>query len=148
MMERARYNGNGMWNNGRRGCGCGTVPARSNTCGLCGNTARRDAREDQIRPRNDGGCGCSCGGHADRPNNALLRELRKVDFSLIDLILYLDMYPDCEESKQRYRCLQAKRNQLLAALAEDGYPISPQSVVGDFSHWTEGPWPWEIGANE
>ena len=125
---------------------------RSGGCGNSCNRARNDSRENgcgnawgDTRSRS---CGYGCSGNTrsdtkNRPNSRLLRELQKVDFSLIDLILYLDMYPDCEDSKQMYCTLQAQRQKLLQALAEDGYPISPQSVTGKFSDWTEGPWPWE-----
>ena len=86
-------------------------------------------------------------GDQKRFDSALLQALRKVDFSLIDVILYLDAYPDCAEAMQRHKELRCEREKLLAKLAESGYPISPQSVVGEYRAWTDGPWPWEFAAN-
>lgn len=109
--------------------GCGGTSVDGPSCSLCG------------RPS------FSCKGGKDRYDSMLMQKLRKVDFSLTDVILYLDAYPDCAEAMQRYRELQCERDRLLRQLAENGYPLSPQSVVGDFRSWTDGPWPWEPSAN-
>jgi len=133
--SRMRYAQNSAANSRRGGCGCGhgdlaDEQSSAHSCGLCGTNKKP-----------------SCQGDQSRLDSKLLQALRKVDFSLIDVILYLDAYPDCAEAMKQYHQLRCEREKLLAQLAEAGYPISPQSVVKDFRHWTDGPWPWEFSAN-
>ena len=77
----------------------------------------------------------------------MLRKLQKVDFSLIDLILYLDTNPQCERSKQMYRSLKEQREALMEQLSVKGMPVTAQSVAGCHDEWIRGPWPWEYAAN-
>ena len=77
-----------------------------------------------------------------------LEKLRKLDFSIIDTILYLDVYPDCKEALKYYHALLAERQQLVHKLAEEyDMPITNFDNLNDTSWvWIDNPWPWEITA--
>jgi spore coat protein JB len=78
-----------------------------------------------------------------------LERLRKVDFALIDTVLYLDMYPCCKKALDHYHKLKEEREALMSALAKDcDMPMTSfANESGDSWVWTKGPWPWEPSAN-
>lgn len=78
---------------------------------------------------------------------ALQKKLQKVSFALVEVILYLDAYPDCEKAKKYYKELANERDSLLKALSSAGMPMSAMNVEGSQWTWTKGPWPWEYEAN-
>lgn len=89
-------------------------------------------------PRMNAGC---------QGNGDLMKKLQKVDFSIVDTVLYLDAYPHCPKAKARYNELIAERAALLSAMSAAGKPINNMSVTSDGWSWGDGPWPWEYDAN-
>ena len=94
-------------------------------------------------------CGCGCGGSEDRAScKALLEKLRLIDFSLYEVVLYLDAHPNCCEALEMYHKLLGQRKEVL-----DRYEAAcgPLTVGGNRSHtswdWFKGPFPWEYEAN-
>ena len=86
---------------------------------------------------------CSRGG-GDAQMRARMRRLQIIDFALQELILYLDMYPDCRRALQKYHALKAEREQLVRILQESGVPITAFGVENQERwDWTDAPWPWE-----
>ena len=103
---------------------------------------------------------CSCDNEMDnnmvmsenRPDRddcerkQMLMEIRELNFSVIELGLYLDTHPE----DQRALCLHRKYVKELKEL-KDKY----QKVYGPLSiyfpcnkwRWLEEPWPWERGNN-
>ena len=83
------------------------------------------------------------------PNNVkgIQKRLQKISFALVELVLYLDAYPNCEKAKKYYRELSDERDMLLKALSKAGMPMSSMNVQGNEWTWTDGPWPWEYDAN-
>lgn len=75
--------------------------------------------------------------------------LQKIDFSMIDTILYLDAYPNSCEALKYYHKLKEERQMLAEALAQScDMPITNFEHAGtDEWVWTDGPWPWESAAN-
>ncbi|MBR2722109.1 MAG: spore coat protein CotJB [Clostridia bacterium] len=84
--------------------------------------------------------------NACRDSLALLRAL---DFSIQETVLYLDAYPDCQEALAYYHKLVCERDALMSSYQEQ---CGPLSIYGNRSKtswdWVNGPWPWEIEANE
>ena len=78
---------------------------------------------------------------------ALLKKLQKVDFSIIDIVLYLDAYPNCKKALDYYHKLIAERKNLLEKLNEMGVVINNMSNTADTWDWCKSPWPWEYEAN-
>ncbi len=98
----------------------------------------------QARQNTTPDCGCNMGGEC----KILLKKLQKVDFSLYDTILYLDMYPECQKALAYYNKLLEKKKELCKALAEKcGSPMTAFDNSGSAWNWTSAPWPWEYGAN-
>lgn len=120
-----------------RNCGDCTIfgTARENeragSCGIC-NIIRGDARNNNAR--------CS-GGQTTK----WMRRLQVLDFSLQELVLYLDMYPDCHRALEKFRSLREERAKVAQMLEASGTPIT---ALGNDCHenwnWIDSPWPWEF----
>lgn len=78
----------------------------------------------------------------------LMRRIRALDFSIYEITLYLDAYPDCAEALEYYHRLCEQRD---AAVAEYESKCGPLTMHGNKSRstwqWIRGPWPWEYDAN-
>ncbi len=83
-----------------------------------------------------------------REQKKLLDELRAVDFTLVETVLYLDAYDKCEEALAYYHKQRARR-EMLAKEYERLY--GPLTAAGNVSRtswdWTKEPFPWEYDAN-
>ena len=101
----------------------------------------------------NGGCnsqggGCNSQGGGINTNTAsLLKKLRKVDFAIVDTMLYLDAYPHCKAALEYYKKLVAERRELREKLADAGMPMSATDNSTDSWRWIDSPWPWEYEAN-
>lgn len=127
--------GGGCERNGQRdrmpregGCACG------------GRQVRNDERRD-----------CPCSGY-DAPRMeygeeccALLHRLQELDFSIQEVVLYLDAYPDCCEAKSYYRKLVCEREMLAKEYEGQCGPLTAMGN-GDATEWMwcKSPWPWQI----
>ena len=100
-------------------------------------------------PRNNS-CGCNMGGCSqENEYKEILRKLQKIDFSLVDTILYLDAYPCCKEALSHYHKLKKEREVMVAVLVDKyNMPITANDNVSECDwNWTNAPWPWEYSAN-
>lgn len=77
----------------------------------------------------------------------LIAKLQAVDFSMVETVLYLDVYPHCQKAMSYYRELLCEREKLLEKLKEVGVPLNNMSATADNWNWTDAPWPWELEAN-
>lgn len=76
----------------------------------------------------------------------MLKEIQELEFSAIDLSLFLDTHP---EDQAALRDFYAARDKLVAAIKKYEEMYGPLTVAGhapsrDKWLWTVGPWPWEI----
>ena len=83
------------------------------------------------------------------PCRRTLRDLQAIDFSLVEIGLYLDAYPDAKEALAYYHKLLEKRERLLAERQAGGCPPITATDRPSASewNWVTGPWPWEPDAN-
>ena len=90
-------------------------------------------------------CGCNMGDDC----KALMRRLQKVEFSLVDTVIYLDAYPECKKALDYYHKLLSERDALRQALSSKcKRPMSPFENGSDTEwDWIKSPWPWESSAN-
>jgi spore coat protein JB len=90
-------------------------------------------------------CGCTDNSECKK----MLAYLQKVEFSMIDVILYLDAYPASKEALCYYQKLKEERAKLIDALSEKcDMPITAfDNANTDKWVWTDSPWPWEPAAN-
>ena len=84
---------------------------------------------------------------ASSSKNMLLKKLQKVDFSLVDIVLYLDAYPHCKKALDYYHKLIAERKDLIEKLNDMSVVINNMSNTADTWDWSNSPWPWEYEAN-
>ncbi len=75
---------------------------------------------------------------------AMQKKLQALDFSIVDVGLYLDAYPDSASALEYYGKLVAERERLAAQICAAGAPIIARegAVTGKWK-WTDGPWPWQ-----
>ena len=78
----------------------------------------------------------------------MLGYLQKIEFSMIDVILYLDAYP----TNQKALAFYDQHRKILAALKEEykreyGPLTIYDNVDSNEWKWVKGPWPWEKEAN-
>lgn len=80
--------------------------------------------------------------------NQLLQVIRKYDFALYDLSLYLDTHTQCREALQLFQKYRALRR---AAMDEYVKRFGPLKAVQNESEtqwdWAKTPFPWEREAN-
>ncbi|MDO4544521.1 MAG: spore coat protein CotJB [Bacillota bacterium] len=75
----------------------------------------------------------------------LLRKIQQLNFTMIELGLYLNNQPDCCEAQALF---DKTRDQYQAARAEYEDCYGPLTYSGvdtceDGWSWINGPWPWE-----
>ena len=85
--------------------------------------------------------GCSCEHNVD-----LLTELRQLDFAILEVTLYLDVYPECCEAKEYLAELRMKRAKVAAEYESKHGVLTMYGVCGESSDKC-APWPWEYAAN-
>ena len=91
----------------------------------------------------DGSCGCSV------DCKALMQRLQKIDFSIVDTVLYLNIYPDCSKALEYYNKLVEERAVLRDMLAKRcKHPMSIyENASCESWDWISSPWPWDASAN-
>lgn len=78
----------------------------------------------------------------------LLMLIRKYDFTLYDLQLYLDTHPNCPKALQAWKNCTSMRKKAVESYVRQFGPIQPQQTEGNAPWgWIDGPWPWEKEAN-
>ena len=79
----------------------------------------------------------------------MMRKLQTVEFSMYDVMLYLDIYPECCEARALFGKLREERDALRASLAKKcARPVT--ACESDAEHgwdWINSPWPWDTEAN-
>ena len=84
--------------------------------------------------------GCSC-----NTANALLLKIQEIDFSIYDVVLYLDAYPNCAEALAYYHTLLDTRAVLVSEYEHKYGPLTAFSNVNKNAwDWISNPWPWQI----
>lgn len=74
----------------------------------------------------------------------MLSKIKKYDFTLKELNLYLDTHPDCRRGLAMFaKYSQLRKNCVEEYTAKYG-PLTPD-VNNDPQHWSwvDGKWPWE-----
>lgn len=82
----------------------------------------------------------------------LVRMLREIDFALVDVCLYLDMYPTCRKALEYQRKLAEKRKEVCGMYERRYGPLSNQVPNnGMWLSYNNMPWagePERIGDGE
>ena len=79
---------------------------------------------------------------------ALMKKISEMQFKALELGLYLDTHPKCEEGLRKFSEACAKYKELVKQYEKEFGPIT---LCGDFGNdgfdWTNNHWPWEREAN-
>lgn len=80
--------------------------------------------------------------------NQLMQMIRKYDFALYDLSLYLDTHTQCREALQLYRKYRALRQAAVDEYVSRFGPINHRENENEQEwDWVKAPYPWEREAN-
>ncbi|MBE6662551.1 MAG: spore coat protein CotJB [Ruminococcaceae bacterium] len=78
----------------------------------------------------------------------LLDSIREADFVLVETVLYLDAYPDCQEALAYYHKWCERRESLVREYEKCYGPLTAMGNMSKTSwDWTKSPAPWEYEAN-
>ncbi len=76
--------------------------------------------------------------------NELLEQIRAVDFALIELNLFLDTHPSCENALKDFKMLAETRQRLHKQFTEKYGPLRMiHGATDDCWLWVNDPWPWD-----
>ena len=111
------------------------------------NRMDRSERNERGERNERNGCGCGCNNSRD-DCASLLDRIRKIDFSLVETILFLDVYPCSTEALEYYHKLRKMREELVAKYQATCGPLTAYGNDSECEwNWIKSPWPWELEAN-
>ena len=74
----------------------------------------------------------------------LLRKIKKYDFSLRELNLYLDTHPSCRRALALFNNYKQLRKEAINEYVSKFGPLMPeQNNNSEHWDWINDPWPWE-----
>ncbi len=120
---------------------------RGISCPLCArpgmsSAGKNDGGNDTVERRSP------CNPEGMTNCEKLLDQIRAVDFALVEVVLYLDAYPDCHEALDTYHKLIARRKGLYAQYESSCGPLTAMGNKSTTSwDWVDKPFPWEYKAN-
>ena len=74
----------------------------------------------------------------------LLSKIKKYDFTLKELNLYLDTHPNCQRGLAMFQKYMKLRENAVGEYARKYGPLTPEQADNNERWtWTDDPWPWE-----
>ena len=74
----------------------------------------------------------------------LLSKIKKYDFTLKELNLYLDTHPNCRRGLAMFQKYRKLRENAVDEYTRKFEPLTPEQVnSSERWTWTDDPWPWE-----
>ncbi|MBR6242850.1 MAG: spore coat protein CotJB [Ruminococcus sp.] len=74
----------------------------------------------------------------------LLNKIKKYDFTLKELNLYLDTHPDCRRALAMFRNYSRLRKECIEEFTKRFGPLTPEESTDQQQWaWISDPWPWE-----
>lgn len=83
----------------------------------------------------------------EKDRDEMLKEITAIDFTIIDLHLYLNTHPMDKEAIIKYNSAVAKSQELRRNYEKLYGMLSPRSCSPYPWQWIAEPWPWEYDAN-
>lgn len=74
----------------------------------------------------------------------LLKEIMALEFSMIDLNLYLDTHPRDEKALIVFGQYGCRLKDMKEKYENEYGPLTPANAGNSHWKWIEEPWPWEI----
>ena len=74
----------------------------------------------------------------------LMSRIKKYDFALKELNLYLDTHPNCRRALAMFRQYSGLRSEAVTEYTTRFGPIVPEDSADEQQwEWVADPWPWE-----
>ncbi|MBR4628632.1 MAG: spore coat protein CotJB [Ruminococcus sp.] len=74
----------------------------------------------------------------------LLAKIKKYDFAIKELNLYLDTHPNCRRALSLYSSYVKLRKEAVSEFTENFGPLTPDMNNDPQNwNWISDPWPWE-----
>ena len=73
----------------------------------------------------------------------MMHQIMALDFSMIDLCLYLDTHPSDSEALELFNDYKKECRDLKAKYEENYGPLTMGTTNTECWNWIENPWPWE-----
>ncbi len=79
-------------------------------------------------------------------HKALLKQIMELEFTLVELNLFLDTHPKCTQALEDFNRTNEKLRELIKVYEKNYGPLTAFSdaSASDYWKWIEEPWPWEI----
>jgi spore coat protein JB len=76
----------------------------------------------------------------------MLKDLQAVDFTLVELTLFLDTHPTDLQALQQYNQFAGKRMEMAKRFEESYGPLCPWGHAYSRQpwQWIDTPWPWQV----
>ena len=76
----------------------------------------------------------------------MIKKLQEISFTLVELNLYLDTHPDCQQALTLYNTYAQQQKELREEYYKNYGPLLNfgNMPAGDSFQWVNSPWPWEI----
>ena len=82
---------------------------------------------------------------ASNEREDMLLQIMEYTFSIIDIELYLDMYPNDKDALKLFNTYLNNKKELVNMFEEKYGPLTIDSKVQKNNWlWTKSPWPWEV----
>ncbi|MGG7177876.1 spore coat protein CotJB [Clostridium paraputrificum] len=74
-----------------------------------------------------------------------LDKIRKLQFCAVELNLYLDNFPGCENATEDYKVISSKLSKLVIEYEQEYGPLTNfgSAYIQNPEAWINSPWPWE-----
>ena len=82
---------------------------------------------------------------ANNEKEDLLLQIDEQRFAMIEMNLYLDLYPNNKEALNRFNTYLKKEKELVTLYESKYGPLTTSSPVHtNYWTWNNSPWPWEV----
>lgn len=83
---------------------------------------------------------------ANNDKQCMLNDIGIVDFTLVDLMLYLDTHPTCKEAMEQFNHYTKIKNKMVKEFSMMYFPLTKEyAESGTEWRWGNAPLPWEGG---
>lgn len=75
----------------------------------------------------------------------MIKKLQEISFTLVELNLYLDTHPNCQQALTLYNTYAQQQKELREEYYKNHGPLLNfgNMPAGDSFQWVNSPWPWE-----
>ena len=81
---------------------------------------------------------------ANNDMQCMLNDIGIVDFTLVDIMLYLDTHPTCKEAMEYYNHYVKVKNKMMKEFSMLYFPLTKEHAESTTEwRWGNAPLPWE-----